>query len=239
MHWTEAAESRGVVERGFELQVDGRRVPGLVWHAAAAGTGAPLVLIGHGGTQHKRADYVLALARMLARHHGIASLAIDAPGHGGRQGDRPMDGATFDAVWRTPGVDDATVADWHGALDAVSAELRPGGLGYWGLSQGTMMGIPLIAAEARIEVAVLGLMGFRGLNDARLRADAPRVTCPLRFLVQWDDELIRRQDAFDLFDALGSQRKELRAHPGRHAGGPAREFRDSAAFLAGHLLEVD
>ena len=43
-----------------------------------------VVLIGHGGRHHKRAPYVLSIARSLARRHGIASFAIDAPGHGDR-----------------------------------------------------------------------------------------------------------------------------------------------------------
>ena len=67
------------------------------------------MLIGHGGTQDKRADYVLALARMLARHHGIASFAIDAPGHGERA-DTPMSVETFDVIWSRPGVDDELLA---------------------------------------------------------------------------------------------------------------------------------
>ena len=104
------------------------------------------------------------------------------------------------------------------------------------MSQGTMMGVPLIAAEPRIEVALLGLMGFGGFNEARLRADAPKVRCPVRFLVQWNDELVPRESAFELFDALGAEPKELRAHPGLHSAVPPREFRDSVIFLASHLL---
>ncbi len=192
------------------------------------------MLIGHGGTQDKRADYVLALARMLARHHGIASFAIDAPGHGERA-DTPMSVETFDVIWSRPGVDDETVADWRETLDVLSVELTPGPIGYWGLSQGTMMGVPLIAAEPRIEVALLGLMGFGLANESRLRSDAPKVSCPVRFLVQWDDEVVRRDDALALFDALGAQPKELRAHPGLHSKVPPHEFRDSVTFLGNYL----
>ena len=75
MQWSETTGSRGVLEQGFRLEVDGRDVPGVLWRAEGGAENAPLVLIGHGGTQHKRTGYVLSLARMLARHHGIASFA--------------------------------------------------------------------------------------------------------------------------------------------------------------------
>jgi alpha-beta hydrolase superfamily lysophospholipase len=235
MQWGEVKESRSVLERDFTLSVEGRTVPGILWQAGGAEPGAPLVLIGHGGTEHKRADYVLALARMLARHHGIASFAIDAPGHGDRA-TQPMSSETFDEIWSQPNVDDETVADWRGALAAVTADISPGSLGYWGLSQGTMMGVPVVAALEDIRVAVLGLMGLTGFNARRLGADAPRISCPVRFLLQWDDEIVDRQSGLDLFDALGTQKKDLRAHPGLHSAVPPPAFRDTVTFLAGHLL---
>ena len=231
MQWSETTGSRGVLEQGFRLEVDGRDVPGVLWRAEGGAENAPLVLIGHGGTQHKRAGYVLSLARMLARHHGIASFAIDGPGHGERS-----TGEDFDTTWARAGIDDETVADWRGALDAVVAERAPSVIGYWGLSMGTMMGVPVVAAEPRIEVALLGLMGFGRANGDRLRADAARVTCPVRFLLQWDDELVDRQAGLDLFSALGSEVKSLHANPGLHSAVPPNEFRDTVGFLASYLL---
>lgn len=230
MQWSETTESRGVLEQGFRLEVDGRDVPGVLWRAEAAAENAPLVLIGHGGTQHKRTGYVLSLARMLARHHGIASFAIDGPGHGERS-----TGEDFEITWAREGVDDETVADWRAALDGVVAERAPSAIGYWGLSMGTMMGVPVVAAEPRIKVALLGLMGFGRSNGDRLRADAARVICPVRFLLQWDDELIDRQAGLDLFSALGSEVKSLHANPGLHSAVPPREFRDTVGFLASYL----
>jgi fermentation-respiration switch protein FrsA (DUF1100 family) len=98
-----------------------------------------------------------------------------------------------------------------------------------------MMGIPLIAAEPRIKAAVLGLMGVWGPNRDRLVEDAPRITCPLRFLAQWNDEVVPRETVLDLFDRLGSKNKSLRAHPGRHVQVPATEMGAIADFFASHL----
>ena len=55
---------RGVVERRFDLTVGTEVVPGIQWLPEDAGP-CPTVLVGHGGTQHKRVPNVLALARRL------------------------------------------------------------------------------------------------------------------------------------------------------------------------------
>jgi hypothetical protein len=78
-------------------------------------------------------------------------------------------------------------------------------------------------------------MGGWGPNGKRLLADAPKITIPLRFLVQWDDELIPREKCLDLFGALGARRKTLHANPGTHAAVPQFEIRDSADYLARNL----
>ena len=59
----EPAVEGGVVERRFDVECEGRVVPGIVWTPDGVSGTRPLVLIGHGGTGHKRMDYVLALAR--------------------------------------------------------------------------------------------------------------------------------------------------------------------------------
>ena len=61
-----------------------RRCPGCSGHRRAPTGKRPLVLIGHGGTSHKRTPYVLSLARRLVRHADYAVAAIDAPHHGDR-----------------------------------------------------------------------------------------------------------------------------------------------------------
>ena len=113
----------------------------------------------------------------------------------------------FVQAWNRPETVDETIRDFQAALGAVESEMTVGTVGYFGFSMGTMMGVPLVAAEPRISAAVLGLMGPWGSIADRLRQDAPRVTCPVRFLMQWDDELIARELCFELFDSLGTQRQ--------------------------------
>ena len=239
MEWIgEPKSERGVEELRFDVHCEGRRIPSLLWRPDGTPPRA-LALLGHGGSLHKRADYVLAIARRLARQHQIASLAIDGPGHGERRdagSDRKAANAEFEKSWQRPEASDEVVAEWKTALDAVETEFGAVPVGYFGLSMGTMMGLPLVAAEPRVRAAVLGLMGSVGPNRERLVRDAPTLQIPVRFLVQWDDEVVPRDSALDLFDRIGSTDKALRAHPGIHVAVPPEEMRAVSAFLAERLL---
>jgi dienelactone hydrolase len=244
IEWLGAGDAaRGVVERRFDVARGSRKVPGLLWTPDGSAAPPPaLVVLGHGGASHKRQGYVLALARRLVRHHGFAAAAIDGPVHGDRRddggGELPAIQGDFARVWRDdPTMTDEMVADWRATLDALQAPAVLGAtpVGWWGLSMGTLLGLPVVAAEPRISVAVLGLAGITGPTKERLLADAAKVHCPVLFLVQWDDELFRRERAFDLFSALASTDKRLHANPGSHVQVPAEEFVASEAFLARHL----
>ncbi|HTT86115.1 MAG TPA: dienelactone hydrolase family protein [Acidimicrobiales bacterium] len=234
--------AHGVRERRFDLGRGGRVIPGLLWTPPGAVGPRPLVLVGHGAAGSKREDYVVALGRRLVRHLGYAAVAIDGPTHGDRRrGDSAHPDAAildFAQAWSSDeAMTDEMVADWRATVDALQREPDVGeaGVGYWGLSMGTILGLPLVAAEARIGVAVLGLMGLLGPTETRLAADAAAVACPVLFLVQWDDELFARDVVLRLFDALGTTDKRLHAQPGRHGEVPREEFSASEAFLAQHL----
>ena len=235
--------AHGVTERRFDARRAGRVIPGVLWMPEdPPGAPPPLVLMGHGGSAHKRQDYIVGLARRLVRHHGFAAVAIDGPVHGDRRADH---GADIEAVnkdfWRTwrddPTMTDEMVADWRAVLDALQdpQRLGAGPVGWWGLSMGTILGLPVVAAEPRVSVAVLGLMGLTGPTKDRLRAAAAAVRCPVLFLVQWDDELFERQRGLDLFSALATDDKRLHANPGGHVYVPVDEFRATEEFLASHL----
>ena len=242
MRWEgDAATAEGVTERRFAVEVDGRHVPGVLWLPAAGDGPRPLVLLGHGATRHKRVDYLLALGRRLASAHGFAAAAIDGPGHGDRRAaghddDIKLFGA-FLAEWSREGSTDDMVADWQATLDGLRdlEAVGDGPVGYWGLSMGTIYGVPLAAAEARIQVAVFGLMGLVGPTKERMATDAASIACPVLFIQQWDDSLIPREHVFEMFDAIGSLDKRLHAHPGDHSAVPVEEIVFSARFLARHL----
>ena len=242
VEWTgDAHHHDGVVERDFAVEVDGRRVPGVLWTPPEAAGARPLVLIGHGATAHKRIGYVTALARELVRTHRFAAVAIDGAGHGDRR-TNPHDDelvvfSDFVTEWSREESTDDAIADWRATIEAVRAlpEVGDGPLGYWGLSMGTIYGLPLAVAEPRIQVAVLGLMGLVGPTRFRMAADAPNLVCPVLFIQQWDDTLIPRDSILELFDAIGSRDKRLHASPGDHAAVPPEEFVFSARFLARHL----
>jgi len=80
MRFTSETTSNGVSERLFTLG----EVPGVLWAPADAAGSRPLVLLGHGGGQHKKVQGVVARAHRYVTACGFAVAAIDAPGHGDR-----------------------------------------------------------------------------------------------------------------------------------------------------------
>ena len=235
-------------EQFFSVERDGNTIPGMLWLPAALAESAavPLVLMGHGGNGHKQQDYVKAIGRSFAKHHGIAAAAIDGPVHGDRRADKGVDGQAvfndFRATFNDPTVTDGMIADWKATLDHLLANhsvLDADRVGYWGLSMGTMFGLPFTASESRVKAAVLGLMGtIPSHYGERLAADAPKIAAiPVLFLAQWDDELVPREDAIKLFGALATKSKTLHVSPGKHADVPPSEMRVSQSFLASHLAK--
>ncbi|MEV1178359.1 alpha/beta hydrolase, partial [Nonomuraea sp. NPDC049784] len=75
-----------------------------------------------------------------------------------------------------------------------------------------------------------GLLGSTALAET-----AARITVPVQFLVQWDDELVPRAQSLALFDAFGSAEKTLHANPGKHGDLPRFETDSSLRFFARHL----
>src|SRR5436853_1388463 len=146
----------GVADRGFEVTVAGRTVPGVLWHPDDGAPGPrPLVFVGHGATLHKRVDHVLALATLLVRDHGFAVAATDAPGHGDRAdvNDELQLFSAFLAEWSRPGSTDDIIEEWRAVVDGLRGleEVGDGPLGYWGLSMGTIYGVPFVASEPRVQ----------------------------------------------------------------------------------------
>ena len=256
----EETTERGVCERRVDLRVGEEVVPGVIWTPEGATGPRPTVLIGHGGTQHKRAPNVVSLARRLVRHLGYVAVAVDAPGHG----DRIVDPAVAELARknleaRLAGDSSGRLAqptrdpeamkamaersrqgskEWSAVLDQLVElpEIGSGPFGYWGVSMGTSIGLPFVAADDRIACAVLGLNGIADRPGQDRFADAARsLTVPILFVFQWDDELMTRQSGLDLFDAIGSQDKAMHIHPGGHVAIPLHERDAYEAFYERHL----
>ncbi|GAA2300273.1 dienelactone hydrolase family protein [Streptomyces violaceusniger] len=243
MRFTSETSSDGVREQLFTLG----EIPGALWTPEGAAGARPLILLGHGGGQHKKAPDILARAHRFVAECGFAAVAVDVPGHG----DRPLDEeynriATENQARVEAGAEPApliaefqalvarqTVPEWRAVLDAVRQldHVGTGPVGYWGISLGCGLGVPFVAAEPRVRAAVLGLGGALASAEA-----AARITVPVEFLVQWDDERVPRDQSLALFDALASAEKTLHANPGTHAEIPAFELDSTLRFFSRHLL---
>lgn len=242
-----------VVERRFDLILGDTRVPGVQW-LPPGDAPCPTVCIGHGGFQHKRIDNVLALGQSLVGRLGIGAVALDAIEHGERasdpeastralrelaSGDRDAFRRHFGAAARAAMAARAKVhvAEWRAMLDALQADPRTaaGPFGWWGVSMGTTHGLPLVATDDRVAAAVFGLNALRP-GDEEFGGHAAAVTVPVLFLNQWDDELMTRETALALWDALGSHDKTMHVNPGRHVEVPRFERDASIEFFRRHLL---
>src|ERR1700733_9707686 len=84
MEFTDERSAEGVTRRSFTLTVAGQTVPAAIWAPQGAKGPRPLVLMGHGGSQHKKTPGIRTRAAQYAQRLGYATLAIDAPGHGER-----------------------------------------------------------------------------------------------------------------------------------------------------------
>jgi hypothetical protein len=244
MHFTTETVSEtvtdGVREQIFLLG----DLPGVLW-TPVTGAARPLILLGHGGGQHKKAPGVLAHAHHYVHELGAAVACVDAPGHG----DRPTHPefnriATENAARVEAGeprlpliaafqalVAQQTVPEWQLIVDALQDRIGDGPVGYGGVSLGCGLGIPFVAAESRVRAALLGCGS--ALASA---ADAARITVPVQYLAQWDDEFITREQSLDLYNAFGSAEKTLHVNPGAHGAIPAHEIDAAAAFFRRHLL---
>jgi hypothetical protein len=98
---------------------------------------------------------------------------------------------------------------------------------------GTAIGVPLTAIEPRITAAVFGQFWPETLVEA-----ARRITVPIEFVLQWDDEHIPRESGPALFDAFGSPQKSLHANSGKHKEVPRFEADSAVRFFARHLGTV-
>ncbi|GAY13094.1 alpha/beta hydrolase [Pseudonocardia sp. N23] len=243
LEFTADTTSDGVLSRDFVLG----DIPGVLWSGPDGPGRAPLVLLGHGGGTHKRAPAMSGRADLLVKVGGFTVVTLDAPGHGDRPrtatDDREVAAmqaamAAGEPVGPLVGPYNADIAaravpEWRAVLDALQQLPgigADGPVGYSGLNMGTAIGIPLVATEPRITAAVLGQ--FWPETVAHF---ARRITVPIEFDLQWDDEHIPREAGLALFDAFASTEKSLHVNAGRHKELPRFEADSATRFLARHL----
>jgi dienelactone hydrolase len=250
----ERVEDGGVRRHSFNLTVAGESVPGVLWTPNGANGARPLVLMGHGGSQHKKTPGIGARARQYARRLGYATLAIDAPGHGDRisreaaaemarsigarvRGERPALIMDPDRLRQMAQRTRQAIPEWNAALAAVR-ELDFVGhreaVGYWGVSMGTAIGVLFVAQCQAITCAVFGLAGLRP-NAPEFEAAANAITIPVEFVFQWEDAVAPRAHGLALFEAFGSKEKTMHINPGGHLDIPRFEGASWERFYARHL----
>jgi dienelactone hydrolase len=238
----------GVSERRFDLERESGIVPGILWTPTEHDRPLPLMLMGHGGSGHKRADRQLMLGRRFASVSQVAAAAIDGPFHGDRVPET-LDRQQYQAMMAAMGVDkvtDGMVDDWRASLDALSEleSIDAGRIAYIGFSMGTRFGLPYVAAAGdRLRCAALGKNGMRQASSMtaaaamapRFERDAPQIKVPVLFHLQWDDELFPRDGQFELFDLIGTRDKRLLAFPGPHGTATPEAVNAWCAFVTHHL----
>ncbi len=245
----------GVVQHDFDVAVAGETVPSVLWTPLPSITPCALIAMGHGGSQNRKSETIRTRAVRYAKDFGWATLAVDAPKHGDRISSEEAALAQARTLARVKGepiappmsveekikyLDDLAaqvVPEWQAVLDAVLdsntiAIHIP--MAYWGVSQGSSIGIPLLAADKRFKCAVLGLAQLHP-KHTKLRLAAQKITIPLRFTFQWDDAIRERDYGLALFNALGSREKSMHINPGGHLEIPASEAASWDSFLASHL----
>ncbi|MCX4649432.1 MULTISPECIES: alpha/beta hydrolase [unclassified Streptomyces] len=246
LHFTAEATSNGIVERDFTVN----GIPGVLWSPESGADRAALVLMGHGGGNHKKHPAMAGRARLLVNGCGFHVAVIDAPGHGDRphtEHDEAEIAALFAA--RAAGEPESpivvryndhlaklAVPEYRALLDALQklpAIGIDGPVGFWGINMGTAIGVPFVAAEPRITAAVFG----QHWPDV-LAEKAKHITVPIEFDLQWDDEHISREEGLALFDAFASTEKSLHVNSGKHKELPRFEADSAVRFFARHLVSA-
>ncbi|MEU4746664.1 alpha/beta hydrolase, partial [Actinosynnema sp. NPDC023658] len=147
-------------------------VTAALWEPEDAAPGTPLVLLGHGGGQHRHDRAMSGRARLLT-DVGFRAVALDVDGHGPRPRS-PRDeeevallraamkaGEPTGPIAERYNADLArrTVPEWRALLAGLLAVPGIGDapVGYWGMTLGTAIGVPLVAGEPLVRAAGFGL----------------------------------------------------------------------------------
>lgn len=241
VQWSNADDGAKHSTREFIAESEtGRKRTGALWIPERTGTSS-LVAFGHGASGNRYQAPIPYLAGKFVKA-GHTVVSIDGPVHGLRQVGPGGREAFGEEMRRETMVDDMN-ADWRFAIDLARSESNAelSQMAYFGLSMGSIFGIPMLADPLRelpVVVATLGLLGSQGIGrrmGSRTLEDAAKLTFPILFLMQLEDELFSREGYLELFDAFASEDKRIHANPGLHPEVPAEEMRFAFDFMQAHL----
>ncbi|MYD44027.1 MAG: lysophospholipase [Gammaproteobacteria bacterium] len=241
VQWQDADDGAKHATREFIFSTEqGRLCTGAIWHPLENASSA-LIAFGHGASGDRYQAPIPYLAGKFVRE-GHTVLSIDGPVHGLRQVGPGGREAFGEEMRRETMIDDMN-ADWRFAIDLAKSETTTEltEIAYFGLSMGSIFGIPMLADPTRglpVTVATLGLLGSQGVGrrlGSRVVNDAEKILCPLLFLMQLEDELFSRDGYLELFDAFGSNDKRIHANPGLHPEVPTAEMRFAFEFMRSRL----
>ncbi len=239
--WQDAKDDRGNSTREFRICREGKRdITGALWlpQGPPRENNGTLMCFGHGASGNRYQAPICYLAERFIKETGLPVLSLDGPVHGLRQVGEGGRTAFFPELRRQDSIRDMT-DDWHCAITEVQrlGEVEAAELAYFGLSMGSIYGIPLVASRSDVKVATLGLIGVESdfPHDEELIEAAAKIDCPLLFLMQLEDELFQRDGYLKVFDTFASQDKRLHANPGLHPEIPSEEIDFAFEFLVGHV----
>jgi fermentation-respiration switch protein FrsA (DUF1100 family) len=199
------------------------------------GTTRGLVVLAHGLSANRESEYLRGVARDL-HARSVATVSMDAPLHGSRrQASLSMTFEDWVKEWQqfwSSGGSARMIAEYTAMLDSCPPKFSALPVGHWGTSLATQTGIPWLAEDPRPRAAVVGQ--FRG-DGLLMQKFAPRLTLPVFFIQQQDDELHSAELSQQLFDLIGSKEKRLRSSPGGHTAVPMSVLRESVGWLTDQL----
>jgi dienelactone hydrolase len=211
-------------------------VPGRVLTPDGASGERPVILLGHGAGGSKDEPQMLQIGRWLCRRQQFAVAIIDGPVHGERATGNGQVGLEARQRLIERETYEAMAADWSATLDACGEldDVGNGTCAYLGFSMGTVLGVPSVAAEPRVQCAVFAIGGILGERPNLLSEAAQSITRPVLMINQTEDEIFSRDSAFALYDALAGP-KRVFFYPGGHTGVPREAMARVQEFLHAHL----
>ena len=216
-----------VIETTVPVETESGPLNCAVWSPNGEPLQRPLVLLGHGGTGHKKSPYLVWFAMRLVTDYNLVAAAIDhLPQHGDRGGvsnirnaiDWTGASATFDEAI------DSIVDDWQETIRTlVNPGISAAAFGKWGI-------------EGTEELREIFPDEFPEVVN-RHKKDAPQLKCAIHYSINMDDNLFMQSGQIDLFNRLGSSRKVLWAEPGNHVAESYNSIAYQLQFLGDTLTD--